>query len=111
MRDWTFIHGLDPGDPREPRIRVRLVTDRGRVHDFSAQLEIRYGKRHVAIARYDGSHGRPHRDLLDQDGYDYQRVWLDGMTNAQAATHAIADFEINWASYANEFERREGLSS
>lgn len=109
MPDDTFIFDLELDDPLEPRLRVRLVTDRGKVDGFSVQLEILLESRHLAVARYDGSHGAAHRDLLDRHGYNYRKSWLHGMPFGQAVNHGIDDLRRNWRQYAHEFMRREGF--
>ena len=111
MPDETFIFGVELDDPLEPRLRVRLVTDRGRVNGFSVQLEILLESRHLAVVRYDGSHGTAHRDLLDREGYNYRKSWLHGMPFGQAVNYGIKDLRSNWRDYADDFMRREGFLS
>lgn len=111
LPDETFLIELELGDPLQPRLRVRLVTDRGRVNGFSVQLEILLESRHLAVVRYDGSHGTAHRDLLDREGYSYRKSWLQGMPFGQAVNHGIIDLRGNWRDYADDFMRREGFLS
>jgi hypothetical protein len=55
---------LGPND----RLRIRIVTERGRVIDFLVQQETRLGESYQAVVRYDCSHGFAHRDTLNQRG-------------------------------------------
>lgn len=107
----TFYITFFDGASEPPRLRVRIVSLRRVVKDFSVQLEIPLFGRHLAIVRYDTSHGVAHRDLLDRDGYDVDKRWFPGVPFSAALNYAIVDLQSDWQRYADEFRRREGLIS
>lgn len=111
MGDDTFFIPFLPDELGAPRIRVRIVTDRGTVTEFSAQLEILQAGRYRAIVRYDTSHGAAHRDILDRDGYNLDKRWLDGVPFDAALTFAIEDLKGRRDSYIRSFLLREGFLS
>lgn len=111
MGDETFYITVFDGDLEPPRIRVRIVSLRGAVKDFSVQLEIPLFGRRQAIVRYDTSHGVAHRDLLDRDGYNVNKRWYPGVPFDAALNYAISDLQTHWKRYADEFRRREGFTS
>lgn len=59
-------------------LRVRIRTERGTVVDFDVQDDVTIDDRVFAVVRYDGSHGRGHRDLLDAGGETIEqgKRWL-----------------------------------
>jgi hypothetical protein len=59
---------LEPEREEEDYLRVWIRTDQGTVVDFVAQYEAILSEFIYPVVRYDGSHGRGHRDLLDRHG-------------------------------------------
>jgi hypothetical protein len=99
----NFFIRLDDGD----RLRVMIATDRGTVEDFVVQYEILVDGRPLPVVRYDGSHGRGHRDTLDERGRTIAKGWLPvGMTTKQALEHALDDLRTSWPRYRHEFLER-----
>ncbi len=88
-------------------VRVRIRTERGHVVDFVVQYEIVFETDRYAVVRYDGSHGRAHRDTLDAQGETIRKVWLsEYVTFDQAIRDARLDFDDNWSRSRDEFLRR-----
>lgn len=103
-RDWqhAFFKFLDDGDT----IRVQFDLERGRVVDFSVQLESWIDGRWRRVARYDTAHGFAHRDLLGWGGAVLEKTPLPrewGTT--QAFNHAVDDLEAQSTTYRDEFLR------
>ncbi len=77
--------------------------------DFVVQYETVNPERideHVAVVRYDGNHGRAHRDLLDVTGRTVRKTWLASrLTLAEALDEALVDIEAHWARYRERFFR------
>lgn len=89
-------------------IRVRIVTAKGQVVDFLAQYETTVEGKRTPVMRYDGSHGRGHRDTLDRRGETIRKDWFpEHMTLGESLTEARRQLEANWVRYRDEFlERR-----
>ncbi len=68
MPEKRYLLDLDEEQKVDDYIRVWIRTERGTVVDFVAQYEAIVQDRIYPVARYDGSHGRGHRDLLDRHG-------------------------------------------
>lgn len=112
MPEQGYLADLDIGGPLEDRIRVRIVTHRGEVVDFVAQFEAMIEERFFPVVRYDGSHGRGHRDVLDRHGQTVRKDWLpeNVTTLAEALNHAIDDIYAHWRRYRSGFLAHEGFS-
>ena len=90
-------------------IRVRFRTERGRLVDFMVQYETTIDGRSYRVVRYDGSHGRAHRDELDGRGDTIRKVWLpEHLTLNEAFVVGRRDIETNWRRYREAFRRRLG---
>lgn len=88
-------------------VRVRFVRTAKTIGDFVVQLETHLDGQFRPVVRYDGSHGHPHRDLLDWDGETIEKRWSPGgMTNSQALTDAIYGLVTNAEQYMVEFVKR-----
>jgi hypothetical protein len=88
-------------------IRVRFVRVGKTVVDFVVQYEVCIDGQWRQVVRYDGSHGRPHRDILDWDGDTIAKRWSPpGTTNNQALTGAVNDIIANSDRYFAEFLKR-----
>lgn len=84
-------------------IRVRIVSERGRVIDFTIQYEATIDGKIYPVVRYDAAHDTPHRDLLDQAGRNIDKHWMLGRTYAQVVNEAIADLLAHWRQYREDF--------
>ena len=103
-----FIIPLEPiSDPEGERIRVRLNILRGVVVDFVVQYEtpvVEQTDDHFVVVRYDASHQRAHRDLLDRRGRSIRKTWLaEHLTFSEAVSLAIAEIKQNWRRYRQDF--------
>lgn len=86
---------------------IRIRTERGRMVDFVVQHETAIGDRMLPVVRYDGSHGRAHRDLLDGKGRTVRKKWLPShLTFDEALIFGQQDIEGNWRTYRDAFLRR-----
>lgn len=77
--------------------------------DFVVQYETasleRLGE-HIAVVRYDGSHGRAHRDLLDLTGRTFRKTWFPShLSLGEALDEALADIEEYWPQYRDRLVR------
>lgn len=96
-----------PLNARGDVIRVRIVRDGRAVVDFVVQYEAMFDGRYLAVVRYDGSHGRPHRDLLGWDGATIEKTWLPiGTRNNEVLTAAILAIRGTWENLRTEFALR-----
>ncbi len=86
-------------------LRLRIITQRGRLVGFLVQYETTIDDERVEIARYDGAHGRPHQDILDRRGNVLQKVWLDAFPPKEVIRVGEADLRANWRSYKRNFLR------
>jgi hypothetical protein len=88
-------------------MRVRMNRDHNMVVDFVVQFEALIDESFLPVVRYDGSHGVPHRDLLDWSGKTIDKHWAaEGTTMGDALTEAIRDIRSNWEYYREAFLRR-----
>ena len=88
-------------------MRVRITREKKQVLDFVVQYEALTDGVFRVVVRYDGSHGVPHRDLLDWSSATIDKRWAaDGTTMNDALTEAIRDIQSNWEYYRVEFLRR-----
>ena len=85
-------------------MRVRIVTERGKVVDFLVQYETLIGESYRAVVRYDCSHGFAHRDLLNRRG-DVIDKWAfpEDMDFKECLAHADQDLRTNWKRYKQWF--------
>ncbi len=89
-------------------LRVRIVSERGRgVIDFTIQYEAVIGDRTYPVIRYDTAHGQAHRDLLDAQGHNIDKLWFSHTYDYAAVVQlAIQDIRANWPQYRADFLRR-----
>lgn len=93
--------------PDGDELRVITRTERGQVVDFVVQYEAILNEVRYQVVRYDGSHGRAHRDTLDADGETIRKVWLDQFLSfSDAITIAIDDIKSEWPRFREAFLRR-----
>lgn len=99
----TFFVALKEGKA----IRVGLDTDRGRVTDFTAQLELWIDDRWRPVVRYDTAHGQAHRDTLDWDGRVTDKRWLDPTRSYnESLQQAIDDLRQHADIYVTDYSER-----
>lgn len=88
-------------------LRVRFRTERGRVVDFVVQYEATIAEQVYPVVRFDGSHGRGHRDTLDARGETIRKDWLpEHFTLGEAFQAALETIEKEWPRYREAFVRR-----
>lgn len=81
-------------------IRVRFRTDRGQLVDFVAQYEATIAERAYPVVRYDGSHGRGHRDTLDPRGETIRKEWLpEHLSLSEAFQLSLQTIRDDWRRY------------
>lgn len=79
--------------------------------DFVAQYEAIVSEHLYPVVRYDGSHGRGHRNWLDRHGETIRKDWFaEELTLADVLTLGIRDIVANWRTYREELLDREGLA-
>ena len=86
----------------QSRLRVVIVTERGKVKRFIVQLETLIGEKWTPVARYDTAHGFAHLDILHpKRAQDKVRV-LENDFN-RALEIAFADLLANAGSYISQY--------
>jgi hypothetical protein len=86
-------------------IVVDLVMVRGKVVSFVVRLMTIDGKGDVNIARYDTSHGLPHRDVMGKRKGLIRKEWFFNTSLAKVMQDAIADFKLNYENYIEGYEK------
>ncbi|MBI2540322.1 MAG: hypothetical protein HYW04_11110 [Deltaproteobacteria bacterium] len=86
----------------ETRLRVLVVTERGKVVRFTVQLEILLKDDWVPICRYDTHHGFAHLDILHPDGTE-DKIRLLAKDFKEALNVAFADLLTNWERYIRTY--------
>jgi hypothetical protein len=80
-------------------IVVDFQSIQGEIVAFVVRLaHIREGV-DIDVARYDTSHGRPHRDLVSPAGRLREKFWLEDLNFKNALNLAIDDFKQNHEAY------------
>jgi hypothetical protein len=93
-----FFRDLDG----QSRLRVVIVTERGKVKRFIVQLETLIGKSWTPVARYDTAHGFAHLDVLHpKRAPDKIRLREEDFNRALAI--AFADLLTNVDLYVNQY--------
>ena len=84
------------------RLRIRLFTERGRLHSIVVQYEALISDIWTAIVRYDTAHGYSHRDVMHPDGSQdkYPLTFPDLNTFLQ---YAEQDLKDRWDWYRERF--------
>jgi hypothetical protein len=93
-----FFRDLDS----RSRLRVVIVTERGKVKRFTVQLETLIGEKWTPVARYDTAHGFAHLDLLHPQGAQDKVHVQEGDFN-RALEIAFADLLANAESYISQY--------
>jgi len=90
------------GDDGVVRVRVRLVTDGGRVVAVMVQLEARVDGEWWPLVRYDDAHGMLHRDVLDPAGRE-TKTPLPLPDRESFLAYAEQDLDDRWEWYLDRF--------
>ncbi|HSB77860.1 MAG TPA: hypothetical protein VLM91_03670 [Candidatus Methylomirabilis sp.] len=80
-------------------------TDRGRVAEFTLQLEVEVGGEWRPVIRYDTAHGSAHIDRFTLAGKK-RKEWLE-LDFKEALLRAERDLKTNWLTYRDRFLRGE----
>ena len=88
------------------RVHVRYDERGSGVVEFTVQYEAEIDGVYYPVARYDTAHGHAHRDLLDADGRNTDKLWLPGWDYKTALDHALADLKAHWPQYRADFIAR-----
>ena len=83
-------------------VRVRFITDNGRVVSFMVQYETVVDGERRPVVRYDSAHGIPHRDILSRSGSSDMR-WVVGMSFGDAMTAGLHDIKAHWQRYRRQY--------
>ena len=86
----------------QTRLRVLVVTLRGRVQRFVVQLEILLKEEWFPVARYDTHHGFAHLDILHPDGTQ-DKIRLVARDFKDALDLAFTDLLTNWERYVRAY--------
>lgn len=87
----------------DTRIRHYHKTDKGKVVEFSVQLEVLVGEHWREVIRYDTAHGFVHIDRFNLQGQ--QKKELISLTYEEALTKAEREIKKNWSLYRERFLR------
>ena len=105
--DWEttkYIVTLDLSAGGHNRMRVRIRAERRVITRFSVQYETDIDETTYPVVRYDTAHGFAHRDLLDRNGRNVDKLYLgEAAQFAQVLDDAIADIKANWSAYLMAF--------
>lgn len=94
-------------DAQTDRMRVRIVTDKVRVVQFTVQYEAFLSKTWHPIVRFDTAHNFSHKDLMHPDGrQDKQPLAFPDFKIA--LTFAIQDVKAAWRWYRKGYEAEMG---
>ena len=86
----------------QTRLRVLVVTVKGKVTRFMIQLEILLDEEWVPIARYDTHHGFAHLDILHPHETQ-DKIPLAAKDFKEALDIAFADLLTNWELYIRTY--------
>jgi len=87
-------------------LRIRFTRTGRDVDAFMVQYETTINGERLPVARYDGAHGRAHRDLLNRKGEVIDKRWLPGTPTFQDALKmGRDDFSAHWSRYRDRFRR------
>jgi len=103
MKTIEFISYLDILELN--RIRVRLLTKNGDLHDVMFQYETVIAGEWVAIVRYDCRHGFFHRDILFPNG-DKEKTKIEIETLKRASQYAEQDLKDRWEWYRERYIKK-----
>jgi hypothetical protein len=84
-------------------LRYRIVSERGRVIAFTVQYKAIIDGRTYPVVRYDTAQQMAHRDLLDAEGRNVDKLWFPGWPYAAALDYARKDILANRRQYREDF--------
>jgi hypothetical protein len=84
------------------RLRIRVVTDRGRVKYFVVQYETTIHDEWIAIVRYDLAHGFFHRDVMLPTG-EKEKQSINITNLEDALNYAQQDLKDRWEFYKERY--------
>lgn len=84
------------------RRRHRHSRYKGKVINFSVELEVQYKDKWYPIIRYDTAHGFAHRDFIYPDG-KIEKTPLFLQNYSEALTFSEEDLKNNWGLYREKF--------
>ncbi len=99
MAEKTYTRALG----EDARKRHYHKTEKGKVVDFAAQLEVRVRDEWKVVIRYDCSHNFSHIDRYNLRG-EQEKEELH-LSYAESLTLADEDININWKLYKEKFLR------
>lgn len=101
MKETEYIVDLDTEGLN--RLRVRFISERGKISRFILQYEAYIGGNWHKVVRYDTAHRRAHMHRFKPDGSADQFV-LDLSGYNEAYTYAHADLKARWQWYRLQYE-------
>lgn len=84
--------------------RVYFIKQRGKIIEFTVQLECFIQDQWRPVIRYDTAHGFAHCDVLHPDRTE-DKTALPFATYNEALTFALLDLKANWQMYCERYER------
>ncbi len=98
MRTINFCNALDEKNV----LRVRFVTDRGRIISFMVQLECLFDAEWIPVVRYDTAHGFAHCDRIHPlEKTQKTRMMTEDFNDA--LTYAMHDLASRWLDYRRRY--------
>jgi len=86
-------------------IHVFFETLHGLIVQFVVKLIARVEDQSYEIVRFDGGHGCPHKDVLNNQGKVTRKVWYEFLDNKQALDLGIKDLEEHYEAYIERFSK------
>ena len=86
------------------RRRHKHTHFKGKVMNFSVQLEMRHNDKWHPVIRYDTAHGFAHRDFIHPNG-KVEKTSLFLQDYNEALIFAEEDLKTNWELYREKFLR------
>jgi hypothetical protein len=87
------------------RLRIRFVSDKGKILDLLIQYETLQNKKWIAVVRYDCTHGFFHRDILNPDGTQEKKaIKMDNLN--VSFSFARQDLEDKWEWYKEQYLKK-----
>ena len=98
-----FIKPLDKFD--HERMRVKLITDKGKLQSVLFQYESLINGKWIEIIRYDCFHGFFHRDVIWPNG-EREKFEISISDLKTAAEYAEQDIKDRWEWYKERFLKK-----
>lgn len=84
------------------RIRVEIVTEKGKVESFTVQYEFLLSRKWTPVVRYDTAHGYFHIDVLHANK-KHDKLKLRARNLEEALNYAISDLKLKWDYYREKY--------